>query len=86
MYPPTFSHIFKLFFPAYLLTQAKNPIDTASREGNQNYPSSKNDSPDHPDQFELKPQLTPADKPLSDSYIYFIIMLKSLLQEKHKPH
>ena len=41
---PTF--FYKLFFPACLLTQGKDPTGIASRDGNQNYPSNNNDRPD----------------------------------------
>ena len=69
----------------------------ASRDGNQNYPSRDNDHPDaelqlaqtnHPDQFELNPQLTSLQKDhgVTDSYLYLIVMLKSLLKEERKPH
>jgi len=56
---PTF--FLKLFFPAYLLTQAKDLKGTASHDGNQNYSSSITAhmksfwGPECPDQFEFDP-------------------------------
>ena len=40
--------------------------------------------PDHPDQFELNPPLTPAqmDHGVPDSYLYLIRILKSPPKEK----
>ena len=79
----------KLFCPAYLLTQKKDPVGVTPHEGNRNYPSSNNDCPQE-DQFEHNPRLTPAqmDPGVTSGIncLYLIVILKSPPKEEHKPH
>ena len=92
---PTF--FLKLFFPAYLWTQAKSLKGTAPMIKTKTTPQTiiahaKNCGPEGPDQFELNPWLTPVQMDhgvthrVTNNYLCLITILKSLLREEHRPH